>query len=79
MAKKKKLFKNFISKLESIDIQDLYKKAQSIKVEDIRSMKCIALLPKPQRPPPLTTFSGPLCKNLFLRLLCHGIKYNIIC
>ena len=39
MAKKNNSFKNFISKLESIDIQDLYKKAQSIKVEDIRNIK----------------------------------------
>ena len=38
MAKKNNSFKNFISKLESIDIQDLYKKAQSIKVEDIRNI-----------------------------------------
>lgn len=39
MAKKQNSFKFFIKKLESIDIQDLFEKAQSINVEDIRNLE----------------------------------------
>ena len=39
MAKKQNSFKNFIKKIESIDIQDLFEKAQSINVEDIRNLE----------------------------------------
>ena len=39
MAKKQNSFKNFIKKIESIDIQDLFEKAQSINVEDIRNFE----------------------------------------